>query len=518
MTDATPVTLTNKTADGWANRPVRTRFAPSPTGSLHIGGLRTALFNWLYARHHGGQFILRIEDTDQKRFDPTALQTLTEALRWAGVTWDEGPEVGGSYGPYVQSERLAHYQHWAQWLVEHDFAYKCTCTSERLEQVNKEKQARKEAPGYDRHCRYLTPDERAEREAQGLPYVVRCKFPLEGQTIVNDLVRGEVIFENTMQQDTVLLKSDGFPTYHLAVIIDDHLMEISHVMRAVEWLPSAPLHIHLWKCFGWEIPNYAHLPVMLNPNGKGKMSKRNPPKDKFGNTIPVMVHEYITNGYLPEALDNSLVNTGWSFGDDREVFSMPEAIERFSDFSRINPANSAFPPEKLEWLNGVYIREKLDITELAKRLRPVLENAGYEVNVDTLLKVTPLVQTRIKTLNDVIQMAGFFFREDFIPAQPKEIIQKKMDAGATQAALQSSRESLGKIDDFTSATMLALFTEHAQKIGLSNSQLFGLLRVAVTGQMISTPTFETMEIIGKAETLKRLDLAIASLARDLNLP
>ncbi|MDX1994949.1 MAG: glutamate--tRNA ligase [bacterium] len=514
MTDA-PATLVATGSDVWADRPVRTRFAPSPTGSLHIGGLRTALFNWLYARNHGGQFILRIEDTDQKRFDPTALQTLVEAMRWAGVTWDEGPEVGGEYGPYVQSERLEMYQSWGKWLVENDYAYTCYCSSERLEQVNKEKQARKEAPGYDRRCRFVTEDERqklaAECAAEGRKPVIRFKFPLEGTTVLNDLVRGEVSFENKIQQDSVILKSDGFPTYHLAVVIDDHFMQISHVMRAVEWLPSAPLHVHLWQAFGWEMPHYAHLPVMLNPNGKGKMSKRNPPKDKFGNVIPVMVHDYIRSGYLPEALDNFLINIGWSYGEDREVFSLEEAIERFTDFSRINPANSAFPPEKLDWLNGVYIREKLSVEELARRLRPVLENEGYEVNVDTLLKVTPLVQTRIKTLNEVISIAGFFFREEFIPAKPEELIQKKMDTTTTKQALERSRQVLEGVADFTTQALHDATQPLTAELGLNNSQLFGLLRVAVTGQTVSTPTFETMEILGKDKTLKRLDLAASLL-------
>src|SRR5687767_11190020 len=232
-----------------SNRPVRVRFAPSPTGSLHIGGLRTALFNWLFARHYNGKFILRIEDTDQKRFDPTALQTLTEALRWAGLQWDEGPEVGGAYGPYVQSERLEHYQQWASWLLENGKAYKCFCTSERLAEVKKEQEAKGLPRGYDRHCRTLTPQEITRNEADGVPAVIRFKMPREGKTVIQDLIQGDVEFDNAAQTDTVLLKSDGFPTYHLAHVVDDYLMEISHVMRANEWLPSAPLHIQLWGAF-----------------------------------------------------------------------------------------------------------------------------------------------------------------------------------------------------------------------------------------------------------------------------
>jgi glutamyl-tRNA synthetase len=494
-----------------STKPVRTRFAPSPTGSLHIGGLRTALFNWLFARHHGGQFLLRIEDTDQKRFDPNALQTLIEALKWAGLNWDEGPDNGGPFAPYVQSERLDLYQTWAQWLIDHDKAYKCFCTKERLEQVNKDKQARKEPPGYDRHCRALTAEQIQERESQGLSFVIRFKMPLDGQVVIPDLIRGDVVFENAGQQDAVLLKADGFPTYHLAHVVDDHFMEISHVMRAVEWLPSAPLHINLWEAFGWEKPFYAHLPVMLNPNGKGKMSKRNPPLDKFGNIIPVMVHDYMKNGYLPEAMTNFLANIGWSYGDDREIFTMAEAIERF-DMTRINEANSALPVEKLDWINAEYIRQ-LDPQDLAKRLRPYLEAAGLEVNVETLLQIIPLVQTRLKLLKDIVDLAGFFFHDysTFTAPTPEMLIQKKMDAARTLTVLNESIALVESMDSMAHEPMHEAFKALAERLGLGNGPLFGTLRVALTAQAISTPTFETMEVLGKAESLRRLRLAVARL-------
>ncbi len=491
------------------NRAVRTRFAPSPTGSLHIGGLRTALFNWLYARHYNGQFILRIEDTDQKRFDPTALETLVEALRWAGLQWDEGPEAGGAYGPYVQSERLEHYQQRAQWLVDNGKAYKCFCTPERLRKVNEEKEARKEPSGYDRHCRTLTSEQVAEKEANGETYVIRFKMPLDGETVVRDAIRGETAFDNTTQQDAVILKSDGFPTYHLAHVVDDYLMEISHVMRAVEWFPSFPLHWQIWEAFGWEKPVFAHLPVMLNPNGKGKMSKRNPPKDKFGNIIPVMVHDYMRGGYLPEAMGNFLANIGWNFGEDREFFSMAEAIERF-DLDRVNPANSAFPTEKLEWLNGEHIRH-LATEELARRLKPVLEAAGLEVNVEVLLKVTPQVQSRIKTLNDVVPLAGFFFKETFTPPTPEQLPQKKMDMAQTRLVLEKAHERLSALSDFSLENQHSAMESLAGELGLSNGQLFGVLRVAVTGQQISTPLFETMDILGQDVALERIKMALESL-------
>ena len=491
------------------DRPVRVRFAPSPTGSLHIGNLRTALFTWLFARHHNGKFVLRIEDTDQKRFDPTALQTLIEALRWAGLDWDEGPDVGGPYGPYIQSERLEYYQKWVHWLVEQGKAYKCFCTPERLKQVNQEKEKRGEQPGYDRHCRYLTPEQIAECEAQGQSYVIRFKMPLEGETVVHDLIRGDVSFDNSGQQDMVLLKSDGFPTYHLAHVVDDHLMEISHVMRSIEWFSSFPLHVQIWRAFGWNMPNYAHLPILLNPDGS-KMSKRKPPKDKYGNPIPVMVHDYMSAGYLPEAITNFLANIGWNFGDEREFFTMAEAIERF-DLTRINPANSTFPVEKLEWLNGEHIRA-LPVEELARRLCAPLEKAGLKVNSDLVLRITPLVQTRLKTLNDVVDMAGFFFREEFTPAPPAMLIQKNMDVPRTLDALRRAYEQLSALKDFMHDTQEAAMRALADELGLKPNQLFGALRVAITAQTVSTPLFETMEIIGKDESLRRIQLAVASLS------
>lgn len=483
---------------------VRVRFAPSPTGSLHIGSLRTALFNWLFARHHGGDFILRIEDTDQKRFDPTALHTLMEALRWAGLQWDEGPEVGGPHAPYFQSERLEHYQQWAAWLVERDKGYKCFCTSERLQQVNKQKEAQKLPPGYDRHCRSLSREEVSQKEMEGLRSVIRFKMPLDGKTIVPDLIRGEVEFDNTTQQDMVLLKSDGFPTYHLAHIVDDHLMEISHVMRAVEWFPSLPLHVQIWQAFGWDMPIFAHLPVLLNPNGQGKISKRNPPKDKYGNIIPVMVHDYVSAGYLPEAVNNFLANIGWNFGDAREVFTMQEAIERF-DGTRINPANSAFPVEKLDWLNGTYIRN-LSPDDLAARLKPYFDEAGLNVDIGKLQKVALLIQERIRTLGEAVKMAGFIFR-DRISVSHDDLISKKVLAAELAKALRASHDLLGALPDFSHEAQEAAMRGLAEQLGLKAGDFFGAVRVAVTGQKVSPPLFQTMEIIGRETSLARIEAA-----------
>ena len=391
--------------------PVRVRFAPSPTGPLHIGGVRTALFTWLFARHHGGKFILRIEDTDQKRYDPDAVRLITEGLRWLGIDWDEGPEVGGEFGPYYQSQRSELYQQWANWLVDHDLAYRCYCTAERLEQVRQQQIANKEDPGYDRRCRTLTPAEREKLHAEtGGHYVIRFKMPLDGSTTVYDMLRGDIEFDNYKLQDLVLLKSDGFPTYHLANVVDDHFMKISHIMRAEEWIPSAPVHKNLYEGFGWQMPHIAHLPVILNPSGKGKLSKRSVGFTEDGRRVPVLLHEFREGGYLPEAIVNFLTNVGWSFGDDREVFTVQETIERF-DLARVNPAGSAFPVEKLDWLNGVYIRE-MDPKRLAALLKPVFEEAGYTVTDEMLVKVAPLLRERIKTLKDCDPHGRVLLRRD----------------------------------------------------------------------------------------------------------
>jgi len=486
------------------DRPVRVRFAPSPTGPLHIGGARTALFNWLFARHHGGVFILRIEDTDRTRYVPGSVELITEGLRWLGLDWDEGPEVGGDYGPYVQSERVGLYREWADWLVAHDKAYRCYCSPERLKELRK-----RGVQGYDRHCRYLSPEERAEHDARGDSYVIRFKMPLEGQTTVHDLIRGDITVENSTLTDLVLLKSDGFPTYHLANVVDDHFMEISHILRADEWIPSAPVHWQLYRAFGWEMPAIAHLPVILNPNGKGKLSKRKAGFTHDGRKVPVLLHEFREAGYLPAAVVNFLTNIGWSFGEDREVFSVEETIQRF-DLSRVNPSGGVFPLNKLDWLNGIYIRETPP-DELARLLREPLERAGYTVDDDLLRRITPLIQTRIHRLNDVVEMAGFFFRDQVTPGV-EDLIQKRMDADSTKAALEAARETLLGLPDFEPETLESALRALTDTLGLKARQLFGVLRVAITGQRVAPPLFETMAIVGRDKCLERIEAAIRLLA------
>lgn len=494
-----------------SSKSVRTRFAPSPTGPLHIGGVRSALFGWLYARHHGGQFILRIEDTDQKRFVEGSIELITDGLSWLGINWDEGPGKDGKYGPYIQSERLELYQKWANWLIEQGKAYKCFATPEELEEMNSERKKQGLQPGYDRRYRDISAEKLEELEASDREFVIRFKMPLDGKTVGTDMIRGDIEFDNEQLQDAVLLKSDGFPTYHLAHIVDDYFMEISHVTRAVEWLPSFPLHVQIWDAFCWEKPEFAHLPVLLNPNGEGKISKRKTAFGQDGQEVLVLVHEYMEAGYLPEAILNFLTNIGWNFGDDREIFSVQEAIERF-DLKDVNPANSAFPIEKLEWMNAQYI-QNANVDHLAKYLKPILERAGYSVDDNRLRKVVPLLQVRLKSLNDVTDMAGFFFDDwEAFQAPPQDILlQKKMDVPATQKVLTESIPVLEKLSDFDHQTQHEAMAQLATNLDMKNGQVFGTLRAAVTGQKVSPPTFETMEILGKDESIRRLKLAQASL-------
>ena len=489
-----------------STRPVRTRYAPSPTGPQHIGGIHTALFAWLYARRHGGQFILRIEDTDQKRSVPGSVELILQALDWLGMDIDEGPREGGEFGPYVQSERLSLYQTWAAELVERDRAYKCFATPEELAEM------RKLGAGYDRRYRDFPADRASELEAQGLPFVIRFKMPLGGVTVGDDMIRGPVEFDNEQLQDAVLLKSDGYPTYHLAHIVDDYHMRISHVIRAIEWLPSFPLHIQIWRALGWNMPQYVHLPVLLNPNGKGKLSKR---KQQFaeadGKNVPVLMHEFIDAGYLPGAVMNFLTNIGWNYGDDVEIFSTAQAIKRF-DFKNVSLANSAYPIAKLDWLNSQYI-QRAPADELCRLLKPVLEKAGYTIDEERLRQVIPLLRVRLKSTRDVVPMAGFFFADwaSFEAPSAEILIQRKMNRERTADVLRGAIPVLQELESFSHDAQHSAMAVYAKTIGYKNGQVFGSLRAAVTGQKVSPPTFETMEILGKQESIRRVKLALQSI-------
>lgn len=480
---------------------VRLRFAPSPTGYLHIGGARTALFSWMYARKHGGQFILRIEDTDTKRSITGAIDNFMESLRWLGLAWDEGPDVGGPYGPYVQTERVALYQEWANWLVEQGHAYKCFATPEEL-------QAMRDAGvpfGYDRRYRDFPADKVAELEAAGKPYVIRFKMPLDGTTTVPDLIRGDITFDNTQITDYVLLKSNGLPTYHLAHVVDDHFMKITHITRGDEWINTAPLHVQLWQAFGWEMPVYAHMPVILNPSGKGKLSKRTQSFEDDGLLVLVRVEEFAEQGFLPQAVVNFLTNVGWSFGDDREIFTMDEAIERF-ELSGINPSPTRLPYSKLEWLNGQYIQE-MDDLELAKAIKPFLELAGFEVNVAALLAVVPAMKVRLKRLPEAVDFLRFLFVDEPLAETADSLTHKHLPPENARAAYRAARDFAANTDAYTLESISQAMTQIGESHTLNGKAgpFLGKMRQAITGQPVSPPLFESMLALGRERVVQRLD-------------
>ena len=478
--------------------PVRVRYAPSPTGLPHVGNIRTAFFNWLFARHNNGTFIVRIEDTDVARTVPGALEGILEGLKWLGIDWDEGPEVGGPFAPYLQSQRLETYQRLAEELVEHGYAYYCHCSSERLEKMRAEQMARHKPTGYDRCCRDMGLE-------AGRGAVIRFKTPLMERTTFHDLIRGDVTFENATLDDFVLLKSDGYPTYHLANVIDDHMMEISHVLRAEEWLSSTPKHLMLYSAFGFTPPIFAHLPIILGSD-RSKLSKRHG---------AVSILEYKERGYLPEAMANFLALLGWSFDDKTELFSKDELIKNFS-IERISQTSAIFNKEKLDWMDGVYIR-KLSAEEFANRALPFLEKGlpsevKRPLDVDYVKKVLPLVQERAKTLGEVAsrELTWFFFVDE-IDYPAELLLDKKLDKKATLEMLDVAGVKLDELASFDADTLESILRPLADEIGVKAGQLFGALRTAVTGLTATPPLFQTMEVLGQDTCLKRIEKAIAKL-------
>jgi glutamyl-tRNA synthetase len=489
------------------DKPVRVRFAPSPTGRMHLGSGRMALYNYLLARRTGGQFILRVEDTDQKRYVATAEQELIDGMRWMGLQWDEGPDVGGPFAPYRQSERKAIYQEYARKLIATDHAYYCFCSHQRLDFVRQEQQKRKELPHYDGTCRVLDPVESAVRVASGEPHVIRFKSPLEGTTTVVDAMRGPITVENSTIDDYILVKSDGLALYHLAAMVDDHLMKITHVFRGSEWLPSFPLHGLVIRAFGWEMPEFYHLSVFLKPSGKGKMSKREA-ADLMKDGFSIFVKDFEELGYLPEAVVNWIVLMGWSYDDHTEFFNMQQLIAGFS-LDRFNPSPAAINFTKLDHFNGLHIRS-LSHPDLALRVKPFLVKAGYKVDDARLLQVIPIIRERLGTLDEVCDMAGFFFRDEVEPQLP-DLVAKGLTVDQSADVAERSLavlKSLKKIDVITAEPPMR---ELVEQMGLGAGQVFGILRVAVTGQRVSPPLFESMEIIGHEKVLERIERALTLL-------
>ena len=490
-------------------KPVRTRMAPSPTGRFHLGGARTALFDYLLARKTGGQFILRLEDTDQKRFVPGSEEEIMRSLDWLGITPDESPLHGGKFGPYRQTERREIYQHYTQEIVQKGFAYPCFCTPERLDQSRKEQEARKvDRVQYDGLCRTLDPDDAARRIAAGEKYVIRFKMPKEGTTTAHDHLRGDIVTENKYLDDTIIVRSDGLPTYHFAAMVDDHDMQITHIMRGSEWLPSFPLHVQIVRAFGWEEPTWIHLSVFLKPSGKGKMSKRDGAEAmKDGHTV--FVDDMKNLGYTPEGVLNWIVLMGWGVAED-DVMSLDQMVERFS-IDSLTPSPAAINFQKLDHFNATHIR-LLTNEDLARRIKPYFTDAGLEVDNDTLLKVTPLIRERLVTLDDCLAFASFFFNENVEP-NPEELIAKGLDAKQSAEIARKAYEILVALPDMSHQTAEPPMRAYVESSGLNINQVFGLLRVAVTGQKVSPPLFESMEIIGKAKCLERVQNAIELLEK-----
>jgi glutamyl-tRNA synthetase len=476
---------------------VRTRIAPSPTGDPHVGTAYVALFNLALARRHGGRFVLRIEDTDRQRSHPRSETMIFEALRWLGLTWDEGPDVGGPHGPYRQSERTAIYRRHADELVANGAAYPCFCTPETLAALREEQKAAKaRVLGYDRRCRRIDPAEAARRRAGGESHVIRLAMPETESMEVTDLLRGTVRFERPQMDDQVLLKSDGSPTYHLANVVDDHLMEISHVVRAEEWLSSLPKHVQLYRSFGWQAPVFCHLPLLRNAD-RSKISKRK---------NPVSLNHYRRAGYLPEAMVNFLALMSYSMPDGREEFSLGEFVRAF-ELERISLGGPVFDLEKLTWLNGKYLR-RLSTAELIARLRAHLLSDDY------LAAVIPLVRERIDTLEGFFDYGSFFFvgEVEYDEAALRGMVPKGRTPGEVAKAVSGLLEQ--HIDpqlDWSAGAVEEALNAFAETAGWPAKELYTTVRLAATGRPATPPLFETLAVLGKEVCRRRLRRAAEAL-------
>lgn len=499
--------------------PVRTRFAPSPTGNLHIGGARTALFAYLWAKKNNGQFLLRIEDTDRAREQEQSWHSLYFGLKWLGITWDEGlsdpdtKESTGPYGPYIQSQRMETYAKYAQELVDKGGAYYCFCTPDRLERMRGEQQAKKLPPRYDRLCRTLSAEQVASKRAAGERAVIRLSVPLSGDIVVNDVLRGNITFHLQDVDDQVLMKPDGMPTYHLANVIDDHLMHITHVIRGEEWLPSTPKHVLLYQLFGWDAPVFVHLTVFLSKNG-GKMSKRDGETSLFS---------FRDAGYLPEAIVNGVALLGWNPKTTEEIFSMQELIERF-DLSMINTANPVFDTDKLRWVNQQYMK-KLSSAEALYHFRALADSTGpeyserYSAYVDWLSDKDEATQARLwaqsaereSMLWDIVTSWEVVMKPGVV--DPLKLVWKKSTAEATKIVLNELIPVIEAIPltDFIAEKIEVRVREWIASRGLGNGDVLWPMRYGLSGQEKSQPPFELAEIIGKEETIERLRKAVTTL-------
>lgn len=467
---------------------VVTRIAPSPTGDPHVGTAYIALFNYAWARKNGGRFIVRIEDTDRARYVPGAEERILAALKWLGLSYDEGPDVGGPHGPYRQSERLPLYRRYAEELLKRGWAYRAFETPEELERIRKEK------GGYDGRARNIPPEEAEERARRGEPHVIRLKVPRPGTTEVKDELRGVVVYDNQEIPDVVLLKSDGYPTYHLANVVDDHLMGVTDVIRAEEWLVSTPIHVLLYRAFGWEAPRFYHMPLLRNPD-KTKISKRK---------SHTSLDWYKAEGFLPEALRNYLCLMGFSMPDGREIFTLEEFIEAFT-WERVSLGGPVFDLEKLRWMNGKYIREVLSLEEVAERVKPFLREAGLSWESEAYLRrAVELMRPRFDTLKEFPEKARYLFTEDYPMAEKAK---RKLEEGLP--LLKELYPRLKAQEEWSEAALEALLRGFAAEKGVKLGQVAQPLRAALTGSLETPGLFEVMALLGKERVLKRLERTLS---------
>lgn len=481
----------------------RLRFAPSPTGSPHIGNIRTAVFDYLFARHTGGTFILRVEDTDRARFQAGSLEEMMAGLRWMGMQWDEGPEVGGDFGPYFQSERLHFYQKFSQQLLAEGKAYHCYCSKERLEEMRALQMSSKLPPGYDRRCRDLSDEDKKKLSGEVESPVIRFKMKREGVTEFEDVVRGKVSFRNELEDDFIIIKADGFPTYHFASVVDDYLMQITHVIRGEEWVSSSPKHLQLYEAFGWNPPIWVHPALILDEKGK-KLAKRSDTSTRF--------MDYIKLGYLPDAMLNFMATMGWSSGEDKKLFSRKELIEKFS-LEGIVSHPAVFDLAKLNDLNGEYIR-MMSVEELMNEILPYLKEAGFlsdnpsESDLDYLRKVTALIQDRIVTLKDAAHAVAFFYK-DKLEYEEKGAA-KWFTKESTPSILLEISENLKALESWDISGIESSVRGVSEKRGIKPLEVIHPTRMAITGRTWGPGLFELMLVVGKDKCIDRLKFAAES--------
>jgi glutamyl-tRNA synthetase len=492
------------------NRPVRTRIAPSPTGLPHVGTIRNALYRGLRARHHGGQFVFRLEDTDRERYDAASEQALYDSFKWLGLDYDEGPDCGGPFGPYVQSQRLPAYKDAAEQLISTGHAYKCFCSKERVSQIREARQKANIHPhGYDRNCRGLSTEEREKLEASGAPYVVRFAVPLEGETSFEDAVRGTITYQNRELDDHVIIKSDGFPTYQLANVVDDHLMEITHVIRSEEWIPSTPRHVLEYQALGWELPVFAHPALIMGRDPlTGKVSKLS---KRHG---AVYVGEYQDQGFLAAALTNFISLLGWSPGNDIEIMSREDMVRLFS-LGGLNASPSVFDLDKLHWMNGMYIRS-LSLEALTEACLPFLQKAGLvDADPDALQlayvgDVLRLEQERLKTFAEAAEATAFFFRDQ--AEYDAVAVKKRLTVPQAGAILEAIIRQLRAASSWDAEALDTAITAASEELGVKRAEVIHPTRVGATGRMVGPGLFETLAVLGRDRVLQRLEYARTTFA------